>query len=73
MSDAASKWPLVYTGEGEPPTVSPWGPCGRVAALTAVAGFGKLLLNVLNTTTCTVRCHAAAACLLRQRGALRLR
>lgn len=54
-------WPLVYTGEGEPPTESPWGPCGRVATLTAVSGFGKLLLNVLNTTTCTVRARVQAS------------
>jgi hypothetical protein len=51
-------WPLVYTGEGEPPTESPWGACGRVATLSAVSAFSKLVLNVLNTTTCTVRARA---------------
>jgi hypothetical protein len=52
-------WPMVYSGEGEPPTESPWGACGRVATLSAVAAFSKLVLNVLNTTTCTVRARAA--------------
>jgi monolysocardiolipin acyltransferase len=57
----ARAWPLVYTGEGEPPTVSPWGGCGRAATLVAVTGFGKLVLNVLNTTTCVVRHRACGA------------
>ncbi len=30
----------------------PWGPLGRDAVLGMVAGFSKLLLNVLNTTQC---------------------
>lgn len=47
------EYPLVWTGEGVPPTESPWGVCGRAATFAAVSGFGKLLLDVLNTTTCT--------------------
>ena len=46
------QYPLVYTGEGEPPTESPWGPYGRAATFAAVSAFSKLLLDVLNTTTC---------------------
>ena len=46
-------YPLVWTGEGEPPTESPWGPYGRAATFAAVSAFGKLLLDVLNTTTCS--------------------
>ena len=46
-------YPLVWTGEGEPPTESPWGPFGRAATFAAVSAFGKLLLDVLNTTTCS--------------------
>ena len=46
-------YPLVWTGEGEPPTESPWGPFGRAATFAAVSAFSKLLLDVLNSTTCT--------------------
>lgn len=50
MSNGA--WPLVWDGTGEPPTVSPWGPSGRAATLTAVAALSKLWLTALNRTTC---------------------
>ena len=31
-------------------TTPPWGPYGRVAVLTGIAGICKFALNVLNTT-----------------------
>ena len=52
-SAMGKSYPLVWTGEGEPPTESPWGPFGRAATFAAVSAFGKLLLDVLNTTTCS--------------------